>query len=640
MKNVYFFQPNAVYGGETSIPYAPGTLVAYAWSRPGIAKEYCLKAIYYRKEPADTYLQLLEEPYLVGFSCYIWNFEYCKDLAKKIKQAFPGSLILFGGHSVPDHSPRLLQELPYVDFLLHEEGEVPFYLLLRALAVGDPLENVPNCSYRKGASIQKNENCVFPVEDFPSPYTSGVFDEMVERSGDRFYGILETNRGCPYNCIYCDWGKRGVRIRSFPMERVRGDIDWFATHGIEYCIGADANFGILPRDGEIADLLIEAKKKTGCPGRVQFCFMKDSSERVFEINQKLNAYGLSKGATISLQTLSPEATACIGRKNISFDLYRELIKKYNAAGIPAYTDLILGLPGETLESFVEGYAKLLEAGQHNSVNVFNCEMLVNAGLGDLRNQEKYQIRTAPCSLNRHHSELGAGMTEANEVVISTYSMNERDWVLANLYVAEIGCFHHLGLLRLFAIYLFYEKDTGYADFYRKLLSYLLDRPGTAAGRVFLDLREKLTNVTKRRSICECPLEAYGNVNWPIEEWCFLRIVSEFDRFFDETVDFLRGFFEDESVFEALLLYQKSLVKLPGKASVSFDVPYDFPAFFDAANSGAGIPLPKKSLHIDIHDPLVRYRKDEYARETVWYGRKGGTNLFGKEMRIEEAHDAV
>ena len=197
MKKIYFIQPGSYYGGEICLPYASGALAAYAMSIDEIRNSYCIADMIYRKDSPEVCSEIISEPFLLAFSCYIWNFEHNKLLAEFFKKKYPSCHIVFGGHSVSNNSSELLEECDYIDFLVHEEGEIPFSDLLLALDGKKDLRDVPNLSYRTSDSIVKTENRFYDVWDFPSPYTSGVFDSIMEKSDDVFYGIIETNRGCP-----------------------------------------------------------------------------------------------------------------------------------------------------------------------------------------------------------------------------------------------------------------------------------------------------------------------------------------------------------------------------------------------------------------------------------------------------------
>ena len=77
---------------------------------------------------------------------------------------------------------------------------------------------------------------------------------------------IETFRGCPYACTFCDWGSNiGSKVRMFDLDRVVAEVEWAANRGIGTIWIADSNFGLLERDLEIARRVSEVKKRTGFP---------------------------------------------------------------------------------------------------------------------------------------------------------------------------------------------------------------------------------------------------------------------------------------------------------------------------------------------------------------------------------------
>ena len=117
-------QPNSQYGNSVYFPYAAGSLIAYAFKNESIGSEYSFKGFVYKKIDIDKVLASMEEPYFVGFSCYVWNYEYNKVLAQKIKEKYPQCKIAFGGHQVARESDILKTD--YVDYCLFGEGEEIF----------------------------------------------------------------------------------------------------------------------------------------------------------------------------------------------------------------------------------------------------------------------------------------------------------------------------------------------------------------------------------------------------------------------------------------------------------------------------------------------------------------------------------
>src|SRR3989338_7461014 len=89
---------------------------------------------------------------------------------------------------------------------------------------------------------------------------------MKAHPGGQWLILWETNRGCPFSCTFCDWGSAvQSKVFTFDLSNVLRETDWFVEHKIEYVTCCDANFGILPRDLEIAKYMAEAKKKYGYP---------------------------------------------------------------------------------------------------------------------------------------------------------------------------------------------------------------------------------------------------------------------------------------------------------------------------------------------------------------------------------------
>jgi len=210
-------------------------------------------------------------------------------------------------------------------------------------------------------------------------------------------------------------------------------------------------------------MLIEFKNTTGYPQKFQTSYAKNNSERIFNIGKKLDESDMNKGVTLAFQTMSSIAAENVGRSNISITHYTHLMKMYNAARIPTYTELILGLPGETYESFASGINQLIKAGQHHSIYIHNCEWLPCSTMGSREYVDKYKISTTFIPLNQPHMESPKGdeIPEYSQIVTETYSMNNNMWIEMNMLSYAVQCFHHMNLLQFFAIYLFNEKAIEY-----------------------------------------------------------------------------------------------------------------------------------------------------------------------------------
>lgn len=624
MKNIYLVQVGFAFDRALYFPCAVGALASYALQDEFICETYEFKEFIFKREPLDSIISRLQEPYMVGFSTCIWNHEFNKALAKKIKDIYPDCIILFGGHNVPADDSLILQE-SYIDICMHGEGEEPFSKLLKALPTGN-LADVPNITYKKSGRVIKNERLNFKhIENYPSAYLSGVFDKLIAENPDvEFLTVLESNRGCPFSCSYCDWCA-GKAVRHFPMERVKAEIDWLAKNKIEYCFGADANFGMFERDLEIVDYLLESKRKTGYPKVFRPCYAKNSDDRVFEISKRLNSLEMDKGATLAYQTLSDDALANVRRKNLTMDKFANLLSKYNEAGIPSYSELILGLPGETYESFSKGICELLEAGQHNSISVYHCEVLVNSEFGSPEYIEKHGIEIARVPFNHIHSaNVKEEVTEYSNLVIATNTLSHEMWIKANLFSVCVQCFHNLGLLRAFAIYEYFENALSYYNFYTKLLEFFLSSEGSLVYDLLNTFSEALKDTVSGQWMYENPL--LGEITWFFEEGLFLEIIMNFERFWQEIIPFLKSLGVEDKLLNELISYQKSLVKLPGEEDKIFNFSYDFNSFFASAYKNTATRLQKTPTLVKTITSSTPKSLKEYAKELVWYGRRRGATL--------------
>jgi len=628
-KNVYMIQISAEYVGSVYLPYAIGSIAACAWENKTVKQNYCLKPFIFRRDDISVLVNSFENPYIVAFSGYLWNFEFNKEFARNLKEKYPGCIIIFGGHSTPG-TTGFLDKNNYIDYLVLGEGEIPFTELLCAISNGSDLHEVSNIIYKNydGKAVKSITRIITDI-DYPSPFIKGYFDEIIINNPEiKFSAVLETNRGCPYRCSYCDWGIHNEKVRQFPLKKVYEEIAWICANKIEYLVCADANFGIFDRDCEIADKFIEARIKTGYPWKLNVNYAKNSNLRVFDISKKMNEYGLSKGATLSFQSFSPTVLKNIRRTNMTFEHFNELMALYNFQKIKTYSDLIIGLPGETYESFVTAIDKLLEAGQHVSIIIFNCYWLVNSEMGSPHYIKKHKIETVSAPLHRVHCPPSEeNISEYSQIVVSNSTMDRNMWVRTKLFSICVECFHCLGLLRYLAIYLYYEHGIKYRDFYEQLINWLESTPGSLSGSIFAHVSTETANSVLGHGSWFYVHDVFGNITWPFEEGMFLELGYQSEQFYSEISDFLKSFNIEQKILFDLIKYQKGMLKLPQKSDSVFNFDYDFHNYFNSISAGSIQELKAIKNTIRLNDTNIPDKWEKYAIEVVWFGRHGGDTLY-------------
>ena len=627
-KNVYFVQVDVSASSEAQnayLPYTAGILVASAFQSDVVKSHFAFKEFIFLRENIEEVAERMENPSFVGFSSYCWSTEYNKCLAEAVKKKYPECLIVFGGHDVPD-SFELLEECPFIDVLCHGEGEDTIRELLETYALGRDFARVNNVSFRTEAGNFKRTATVLQTTlDYPSPYLGGWFDSIVASHPEiTFNAILETSRGCPNQCAYCDWGLLKAKTRLFPFDRIKAEIRWMCEHKIAFVWGADANFGLFDRDLEIADELVKAKKETGYPERMRMNYAKNKFENVFAIVKKFKECEFDRvGATLSFQSLSPVVLKNIGRTNSSLDFYKNLLEAYNKEGMKTYSELILGLPGETYESFIQGIGKLFEIGQHFVFEVYNCMLLPNAVMGQKDFVEKHGIKTVRVEILRpHFNNASFDVAEYNRIIVETNTMSRDMWVRASVFSHIVKALHGNGFLRVFALYLFHEYGIPFETFYDKIIDYFEDNPNLFVSGIYFDIKEKVEKLSRGGNNERMMFSYTGEVLWEEHEYAVLNFLAQFDRVYEEFIPYLRNYKISEAVFDDLLEYQKAVIRRPCESVKEISLNYDVHSYVTDIDVNKWHPLVRREHTLVLRDSKLHNNWPDFAKYVIWYERIG------------------
>ncbi len=265
---ISFVQPNFRQGPggiAAYLPYSAGILWSYALTNETIKNNLVLDKLVYKREPIEELATRLSKNNIVAFSTYVWNRNYNFKLAKRVKELNPSVLVLFGGPEPPITNPDIFSIMPFCDIVVKGEGEYTFCSLIEKWI------NKEDYSEVSGLLINENGKCkdtgvperIEELDTVPSPYLTGVFDSILPLESE-WNAVIETNRGCPYQCTFCDWGSLTYsKMKKFNLTRVFHEIEWMSENKIGYMDVADSNFGIfIERDNSIVDKLIVKSFKT------------------------------------------------------------------------------------------------------------------------------------------------------------------------------------------------------------------------------------------------------------------------------------------------------------------------------------------------------------------------------------------
>jgi len=474
------------------VPYSVGSLWAYAATLPAISSNYVLQDIIFERQSIEPTADAMKVPDVVGFSTYVWNEQYNFKLAKAIRTRWPEALIVFGGPQVPNRADGYFKAHSYIDILVHSEGELSFSdLLLQRLKDQPDYLSIPGCSVNcSGDAVRTpTSSRITGLNKLPSPYLSGTFDTIfaMHPSAD-WNAVIENNRGCPYQCSFCDWGTLTYsKIFNFPIDRVLAEIEWLAEHRVNYVMPADANFGIFAdRDQEIAAQFVNCRSRHGYPRVVGMAFAKNSNRRIAAIAKTLHDAGLLKALTLSVQSMSKPVLDAIKRRNMAVSDFSALLGECNREGIPTYTELILGLPEETLTSWKEGLARALECGQHNQLESWLLEILENAPLNDPETIQRFGMKTARLKNYTflYDKKTDEEAPEQISVVYETAAMPYADFQQALGFSMIIYNLHAYGWTQLVSRYLRTVHSIGYLEFYTQLEAWILSNSNSILHREY------------------------------------------------------------------------------------------------------------------------------------------------------------
>lgn len=469
MNNLYLFQIPVSLDDKNPVhfPYSVGLLWSYAQQFKKIKNSYDLKEIVFLREDPELILDRLDNPKVIGFSCYVWNMNYSTHLASRIKSSWPNCTIILGGPHIPLTDTEFFEKHPYCDIVVYREGELVFKELLEEIT-----EKVPDLNKINGIAYNKNNKTIQtnnPVrteklDDIPSPYLLGVFDGMKKKCdelGIPINGLLETNRGCPYSCTFCDWGNLGLgKVKKFNLTRVKKELFWFAKNKVEYITNCDANFGIYKdRDLEITEFMIKLKKRYGYPQTFDTNWTKNSNSNTVDLAKMLMDASMLKRFTASIQTTNPQALIAIKRKNLPDNQMEDIISYAAKMGIHTSVDLIMGLPNDTYEKLQKDFTRIIDKGAYPSVSFLN--ILPNSEMAEPEYRKKYGIETGIVERPLMYTN------EQDEFVVSTKTMSRQELQRLTLYCWFVSQFHFQGYTNIIADfmkkkyqipnYVFYDK---------------------------------------------------------------------------------------------------------------------------------------------------------------------------------------
>jgi radical SAM superfamily enzyme YgiQ (UPF0313 family) len=624
MIKVHSSEFNYQYGDQIHFPYRISSLVAYIRSKEVLNKNFDFQKTGVLRENVDEYIQECKDADILLCSCYVWNWEITNFLASEVRKINPNCTIVFGGAHIPDFSEDFFKNHPYVDVIVHGEGEIVLEEFLTAY-MGDK-----NYSDVKGLETKEfrnpPQNRINDLDSLPSAYlTNTVWDLVDKIDGINWIAGWETNRGCPYQCTFCDWGSATfTKVRKWEESKIFKEIEWFGENKIPYIDCCDANFGIFQeRDFRIAKKLKEVALKTHYPDRVRPAWAKNSSEKIIPIAKELQEGDILGAVTLAVQSLDSNTLDIVKRANIKFDAFSELAETFRNNGIPTYTELIMGLPGETLETFKDGLENIAQT-KVDTVFIYNCSILPNAPMNAPEYKEKYKIKSVRSPIMLVHSSIHnrGSHQEYEDIITSNIYCSLDELKETYLYSWCFLTLQSLGVLEHITNFYNHSFNIEFVKFFKIFLEFCRTKESVFSHE-YDRVIEFRNNGYAGKGWDEIDT-TIGEIIWPMEEASWLRITYDVEKF-STGLDLLVEFVEEKlnlknskKVLDDLTKFQLFMLTTRNNKNKfkteSFE--FDWKNYF-ITNS----KLTEKNITYTYDNLVTESDEMKWSYKTIWYGRR-------------------
>jgi hypothetical protein len=360
----------------------------------------------YERKTAETwrYLSKIDglKPDAIGFSVYLWNNLAIRELVAITNLLFPSVRIVIGGPEVAttDAAEDWLQTRA-VSVVVRGEGERTFEEVLQRFAQRD------DCRRVAGTSSCTSEGFVHEVarqpsktlDEFASPFLGGlVAPDLFARNTVPLQparysrALMETYRGCYMQCSYCQWGNGSKSRYEFPEDRVQEEIACLLSFDVRGIFIVDAMFGFKKsRAISILEFIVQEKRRLGSKTTFNLYHNQDFfDDDLFDLYREAEA-----SIEIDMQSTNREVLDRLGRGRWykeTFDRHLTAIREKRVPTTGA-ADLIIGIPGDNLESFEDSVDFLLR--RRMRVNLYQASILPDTGWSRSIKQDKIVFSPVP-----------------------------------------------------------------------------------------------------------------------------------------------------------------------------------------------------------------------------------------------------
>jgi radical SAM superfamily enzyme YgiQ (UPF0313 family) len=384
-----------------------------------------------------------EPPDVLMLSNYVWNEALSHHFFRIAKQISPNILTIMGGPNISLEPQRQIDYLaahPDLDVYALGEGDFLGNHIVRSfMDAGLSIRKMgtaglPSSVFRDAdgnAVIDLTKPRLKEVEELPSPWLSGIQDEFFD---GKLAPMIETNRGCPFTCTFCVQGTSFyTKVHQFSVDRVCEEIHYIAKRIRDRSPNmgtlriADSNYGMFERDIDISRYIGKMQRDYGWPTFIDATTGKNRPERIIKSVEEVS------GALVlyqAVQSLDQDVLKNVKRQTIKLEAYKALEVHMRGRGLRSVSDLILGLPGESLKTHLRGLHSLLDSNIHQMHN-FQAMMLKGAEMETLECREQFKFDTRFRVLPKNFGVYsGEKVFDVEEIIVATDTLPFDDYITA------------------------------------------------------------------------------------------------------------------------------------------------------------------------------------------------------------------
>lgn len=414
----------------------------------GYVGAYCKKEFGNKVEiELFKYIEELENaikkspPDILGLTNYSWNEKIGIEMFKLGRRINKNMLTVWGGPNFPIDLPsqkKFMSDNIDADIYVPIEGEIGFANIVEKVLEINNSESVRDkilSSTIEGCVVNNDDKKlsfglptrrIQELDEIPSPYTTSMFDKFFD---GRLSPMIQTNRGCPFQCTYCTDGMdEKQKVNRFSLERVYSEINYIGRHvpkKTNLMFIADLNFGMMPRDKQICDAIAEIQEKYNYPKKIDVSTGKNSRDKIVDAIKGLNG---ALSIKLSVQSTDKNVLENVKRSNISTDQMLEIAPAIKESQLPSQTEIIIGLPGDTYESNVNTLKNMLKVDVDEYL-IYTLMLLHGSELNTPMERQKWGFKSKFRILPRSFTQFeGKKIMEIEEVVVSSNSLSFDDYV--------------------------------------------------------------------------------------------------------------------------------------------------------------------------------------------------------------------